>query len=420
MVSAGSHYSPKVTKSMDGRLWFQTVSGTTIIDPQRLAFNSVLPPVYVERIIADRKAYGVTSTTSGRLQLPPLIRDLEIDYTALSLVAPEKTLFRYMLEGYDHDWQDAGKRRQAFYSNLSPGTYRFRVMACNNSGVWNEAGTFLDFSIAPAYYQTTWFRVSVIVAFVLVLVLIYQLRLQQVSRQVRARMQERLDERERIARDLHDTLLQSVQGLILKLDAGVKQIPRHEPARETMEKALDHADEVLAEGRDRIRNLRADTTTIDGLPMAFQRVAEETPQGSDVTFKTVVEGSVRPLHQVVREESYCIGREALVNALTHSGGRHVEVEITYDPRQFRLRVRDDGHGLDPRLLKEGGRPDHWGLQGMRERAARIGAQLNLWSRPDTGTEVELTVPGATAYRVSERKLKSFWFRWFSRSDGEQH
>jgi signal transduction histidine kinase len=216
---------------------------------------------------------------------------------------------------------------------------------------------------------------------------------------------------------LHDTLLQSVQGLILKLDAGVKKIPRDVPARESMEKALDYADEVLAEGRDRVRNLRANTIGSGGLLMAFQRVAEETPQGSDVMFKTVVEGNVRPLHQMVREESYCIGREALVNALTHSGGRHVEVEITYDPRQFRLRIRDDGRGLDQRILKEG-RQDHWGLKGMQERAARIGAQLNLWSRPDTGTEVELTVPGATAYRASPSKSKNFWFRRSNRSDGE--
>jgi signal transduction histidine kinase/ligand-binding sensor domain-containing protein len=409
MVSAGSHYSPKVTRSTDGRLWFQTVEGVSIIDPHHLAFNSVPPPVHVEQLTADRKTYDVSDATTGSLRLPPLIRDLEIDYTALSLVAPEKTLFRYMLEGYDQDWQDAGKRRQAFYNNLRPGTYRFRVMACNNSGVWNEAGTFLDFYIAPAYYQTTWFRVLAIVVFLLGLVLIYQLRLQQVARQVRGRMQERLDERERIARDLHDTLLQSVQGLILKLDAGVKKIPKDEPARESMEKALDYADEVLAEGRDRVRSLRTDTIATGGLPMAFQRVAEETPQGSDVMFKTVVEGNVRPLHQMVREESYCIGREALVNALTHSGGRHVEVEITYDPRQFRLRIRDDGRGLDPKILKEG-RQDHWGLKGMQERAARIGAQLNLWSRPDTGTEVELTVPGATAYRAAESKSKNFWSR----------
>ena len=350
-----------------------------------------------------------------RFRLPPLIRDLEIDYTALSLAAPEKVLFRYKLEGRDADWQEAGNRRQAFYNDLPPGDYRFRVMACNNSGVWNEAGTFLDFSVAPVYYQTTWFRVLSVAVFLLLLGALYRLRLRQVARQVHGRMEERLAERERIARDLHDTLLQSVQGLILKFHAVATQMRGDDPAYFALEKTLDQADEVLAEGRDRIRNLRGATAASGGLPAAFRRVVEETPQGGGVAFKTVVEGSVRELHPIIREESYCIGREALVNALTHSEGRHVEVEITYDPRQFRLRVRDDGRGIDPAIIEEG-RPDHWGLRGMRERAQRIGAQLNLWSRSETGTEVELTIPGATAYQVPGAKPMKFWSRRPPRTD----
>ncbi len=411
IVAGAGHYSPQVAKTSDGKLWFAGFDGVSVVDPNRLPFNRLPPPVHIEQFIADRTTYEATSEAGGRVRLPPLVRELEIDYTALSLVAPEKVLFRYKLENFDRDWQEAGTRRQAFYSNLPPGNYRFRVMACNNSGVWNETGTFLDFSIAPAYYQTTWFRVSGMVAFLLVIGALYRLRLRQVARQVRGRMEERLEERERIARDLHDTFLQSVQGLILKFHAVATQMRRDEPAYSALEKTLDQADLILAEGRDRVRNLRG-TTVLDGdLPAAFQRIVEETPPGSDVTFKTVVEGGVRELHPIIREESYCIGREALVNALTHSGGRHVEVEITYDPRQFRLRVRDDGRGIDPAILKEG-RPDHWGLGGMRERAQRIGAQLNLWSRSETGTEVELTVPGATAYQVPGAKSKKSWFRRF--------
>ncbi len=373
-------------------------------------FNQLPPPVHIEQITADRNPHDVTAENNGSLRLPALSRDLEIDYTALSLVAPEKIRFRYKLEGYDHDWQDAGNRRQAFYTNLPPRTYRFRVVACNNSGVWNEAGTYFDFSIAPAYYQTTWFRLLLAIAFLMLLGVIYQLRLRQVAGQVRARMEERLEERERIARDLHDTLLQSVQGLILKFHAVAKQIPSDEPAHDALEKTLDHADEVLAEGRDRLRNLRATSIPFGGLPAAFGRVVEETPQGADATFKTVVEGRVRELHPMVREECYWIGREAVVNALTHSNGRKVEVEITYDPRQFRLRVRDDGRGIDPKILEEGGRSDHWGLQGMRERAQKIGGQLKLWSRPETGTEVELIIPRASAYQTAHDKSKKFWLR----------
>src|SRR6266403_433084 len=404
LVSLG-HFVPQVAKTADGKLWFLPWDGVSVVDPNRLAFNKLPPPVHVEQFVADRKTYDA----SGQVRMPPLIRDLEINYTALSLVAPEKILFRYKLEGYDRDWQDAGNRRQVFYTNLPPRNYRFRVIACNNGGVWNETGTYFDFTIAPAYYQTTWFRVLFAIAFLMLLGAIYQLRLRQVAGQVRARMEERLEERERIARDLHDTLLQSVQGLILKFHAVATQMGRDEPARKVLEKTLDDADEGLAEGRDRLRNLRATSIPFGGLPAAFERVAEETPQGADASFKTVVEGRVRELHPMVREECYWIGREALVNALTHSNGRNVELEISYDPRQFRLRVRDDGRGIDPEILEEG-RSDHWGLQGMRERAQKIGGQLKLWSRPETGTEVELIIPRASAYQTARDKSKKFRFR----------
>jgi len=412
-IAYPSGLTPTVAKTADGRLWFPFGDGVSVIDPRHLAFNRLPPPVHIEQFIANHQTYNA----SERLQLPPLIRDLQIDYTALSLAAPEKVLFRYKLEPWDRDWQDAGNRRQAFYNNLSPGNYRFRVIACNNSGVWNEEGAFLDFSIAPAYYQTTWFRISTVAAFLVLVAAVYQLRVRQVARQLRVRMEERLNERERIARDLHDTLLQSVQGLILKIHAATKQT-RDEAAREALEKALDQADQILGEGRDRVRNLRGASESHSDLPEAFKRVAEENPQAHETTFKAVVEGSQRELHPLVMEESYCIGREAIINALTHSNGSNVEVEITYDPRQFRLRVRDDGRGFDPKILEDGGRPDHWGLQGMRERSDRIGAQLKIWSRLEAGTEVELIVPGATAYRPGQRSRR-FWFGRSSGADGNQ-
>lgn len=407
IYGTGNHFNPQVVRAADGKVWFSAGDGLSLIDPQRLSYNNLPPPVLIEQFVADRKTYDATYEGGGSLRLPPLIRDLEIDYTALSLGAPEKILFRYKLEGRDSDWQEAGNRRQAFYNDLSPGNYRFRVIACNNSGVWNETGAYVDFTIAPAYYQTAWFRIGAILLFLLALGALYELRLRQVARVVRVRMEERLEERERIARDLHDTLLQSVQGLILKFSAVSKQIPADLPARDALENTLDHADEVLAEGRDRIRNLRVHSASLSDLPSAFRGVAEETSQGRDVVFKTVVEGKVRDLHPMVLEESYCIGREAIINALSHSEGHHVEVEITYDSRQFRLRIRDDGRGIDSKVLEAGGRSGHWGLQGMYERAQKIGGQLKFWSRPETGTEIELTVPGATAYRAYAQKSKKF-------------
>lgn len=414
-VAMGNHFTPQVTQSADGRIWFYGLDGVNVIDPNHLLFNNLPPPVHVEQFIADRKTYEATA--NGSLRLPPLIRDLQIDYTALSLVAPERNLFRYRLDGRDRDWQEVTNRRQVFYNDLPPGNYRFRVMASNNNGVWNEAGTYIDFAIAPAYYQTAWFRGAVLIIFVFGLAGIYQLRLRQIAQQVRGRMEERLEERERIARDLHDTLLQGVQGLILKFHAVSKQIPKDTPAYNALEKTLDHADEVLAEGRDRIQNLRVNPASLSDLPAAFRAVAEETSLGRDATFKIVVEGRVRDLHPLVLEECYCIGREAIINALSHSEGQHVEAEITYDSRQFRLRVRDDGRGIDPEILEAGGRLGHWGLQGMHERAQKIGGQLRFWSRPETGTEIELIVPGATAYHGSSHKSRLF-SRGFTRINAD--
>jgi len=416
ILTVASHYSPKVSKSADGKLWFAGVDGVMVVDPQHVAFNKLPPPISIEQLVVDRTIYETISNGKDPLRLPKLVRDLQIDYTALSLVAPEKIRFRYKLEGYDHDWQEAGNRRQAFYTNLPPGNYTFRVIACNNNGVWNESGAALSMVIPPAFYQTYWFIALCAIALAGLISVLYIMRVRRVAAIYKGRMEERIQERERIARDLHDTFLQSVQGLMLKFDAITKQIPRGDVTRQNLEKALDQADEVLAEGRDRVRHLRETSVPLGDLPAAFKRVVEENSAARHVTFKTVVEGRVRHLHPVVLEETYCIGREALINALSHSEGFHVEVEITYDPKQFRLRIRDDGRGFDTTVLEQGGRPDHWGLQGMRERAQRIGAQLALWSRPHAGTEVELQIPGATAYATHKVGTKRFWFRQLSRID----
>jgi signal transduction histidine kinase/ligand-binding sensor domain-containing protein len=395
-------FRPVATRSSDGRLWFANDTVAQMIDPDGLLRNPIPPPVHIEDVMADRKTY---SPQNG-LRLPALTRDLEIDYTGLSFVVPQKVRFQYKLEGYDRDWQDPGTRRQAFYSNLPPRSYTFHVKACNNSGVWNEAGASLDFNIAPAYYQTSWFLALCIATAAASLYLLYLLRVKQVAHQVRGRMEAQIAERERIARDLHDTLLQGFQGLILKFHAITKRIPDRDPIRQDMEKTLDYGDEVLAEGRDRVRNLRTSAGALRDLPTAFERVADEMRQGSSAIVKTVVEGSERELHPGVLEESYSIGREALVNALSHSQGQHVELEITYDAKQFRLRIRDNGRGIEPKILEKGRRDGHWGLQGMRERAQKIGGQLEFWSGPSSGTEVQLTVPAKTAYRNSATKNKS--------------
>jgi signal transduction histidine kinase len=359
-----------------------------------LSLNKIPPPVQIEQITADRKVYEASS----KLRLPPLVRDLEIDYTALSLVAPEKNRFRYKLEGRDRDWQDAGNRRQAFYGDLAPRNYRFRVMASNNSGVWNQTGAVFDFSIAPAYYQTSWFQASCIAALLALIWGLYRYRLHQIARQFNARLEERVGERTRIARDLHDTLLQSFQGLMLRLQVVDNLMPDGR-AREELELALERADQAIAEGRDAVHALRTSATTTNDLAQALTALGDELAGEDTAGFRLVVEGPAGDLHPIIRDEVYRIAREALRNAFSHARARQIEVEITYASQMFRLRIRDDGAGMAPAILEEG-RPGHYGLPGMRERAKEIGAKLSIWSGIGAGTEIELSIDGSIAYGTS--------------------
>ena len=400
--STTTGFSPSVAKSADGKLWFLPWDGAGVLDPGNLPFNKLPPPVRIEEITADRKTYDTTSEAKGPLRLPPLIRNLEIDYTALSLVAPEKTLFRYKLEGRDQQWQDAGNRRQAFYSDLPPRNYRFRVAACNNSGVWNEAGTFLDFSVDPAYYQTRWFQALCAAAFLALLGTLYQLRLRQVARQFNMRLEERVNERTRIARDLHDTLLQSFQGVLMKFSVVADLIPaRPAEARKMLEGVIEQARRAIIEGRDTVQALRSSTVVTNDLARAISAFGEELAANqtgqSRAGLRVRVEGASRDLSPLVRDEVHRIACEALRNAFRHAQAGRIEVEIHYDRRQLRLKVQDNGKGIDPKILSEGGSARHYGLPGMRERATRIGGKLVVLSKLDSGTEVGLTVPASVAY-----------------------
>ena len=390
-------YRPQVIRTADGKLWFLPGDGVSILDPRHLPTNTLPPSVHIEQVTADRKAYDAGSG----LRLPALTRNLEIDYTALSFVAPEKNRFRVKLEGRDPDWQDVGNRRQAFYADLSPGTYRFRVTASNNSGVWNEAGALLDFTIAPAYYQTTWFRPALIVAVLVLLWWGHQFRLRHIAHDFNLRLDERVNERTRIARDLHDTLLQSFHGLMLRFQSARDLLPAHPAtAVEALDAALERADQAIAEGRDAIQNLRSSPVVGNELAHAITRLAEELNSGNGekslATFSMSVEGSPRDLHPIVCDDIHRIAREALRNAFRHADASRIEAEVTYRTHELRVRIRDDGKGIDSQHLSRG-RARHWGLAGMRERAVQIGAKLNLWSEVGAGTEVELCVPGAIAY-----------------------
>ena len=401
-------YTPRVAKTSDGRLWFLPPEGLSVIDPRHLRRNELPPPVHIEQIIADNKTYDA----QNGIRLHPRVRNLAIDYTALSFVAPEKMRFRYMLSGVDPDWREVVNDRQVQYTNLAPGTYRFRVKACNNSGVWNEDGASLDFVIPPMWYQTNWFRTLCAAAFLALLWAAYQLRVRQLAWQFNMRLDERVGERTRIARDLHDTLLQSFQALLPRLQAGIILLAaRPDDARRTLEEAVDQASQAITEGRDAVQGLRTSTVEKNDLALAIRTLGEElaSAQASQPVpkFEVVVEGTPRNLHPILRDEVYRLVAEALRNAFRHSQGRHIEVQIQYGDKKFSVHVRDDGKGIDREVLNAEGRAGHFGLHGMRERADLAGGTLAVWSEVDSGTEVELSIPASTAYTKSTRRSGLF-------------
>lgn len=398
-------FKPAASKSADGRLWFANNDILQVIDPSRLAFNRKPPPVRVEQVLADHKSFSL----GQGLRLPRLTRNLEIDYTALSFVIPQKVKFRYKLEGHDSTWQEAGTRRQAFYNDLPPGDYRFRVIASNNDGVWNEEGATLGFSILPAFYQTSWFLLLCVTAAGWLAWAAYRWRMRQLATRLDLQFRERLSERARVAQDLHDTLLQDFLSASLQLQVADAHLPAGSRAKPIVGEVLDLMRSAIEGGRKAVRGLRSWHEETRDLTEAFSRIPQELAMPQEVGYRVTVEGQPRPLHPLVRDEVYRIGREALVNAFRHSGARSIEVELQYATDQLRTVVRDDGCGIDPRVLHTG-REGHWGLSGMRERAERIGAKLKVSSRPAGGTEVELSVPNDVAFRSYSPNR----FGWLSR------
>jgi signal transduction histidine kinase/ligand-binding sensor domain-containing protein len=378
---------PSVTKSPDGKIWFLNGSTVSFIDPSRMAINTLPPPVHIEQVVAD----GETFADTRPLGLPPRIRNLQINYTALSMVAPEKVHFRYMLEGQDSEWREVVNKREVQYSNLSPGTYRFRVAASNNSGLWNEAGDVLDFSVAPAYYQTNWFWALCAICFLTLLWAFYQLRVRQLHHRFDMMLEVRVGERTRIARELHDTLLQSFHGLLLRFQTASYLLPeRPVEAKDKLDIAIERAAQAITEGRDAVQGLRLSTPERNDLAISIRILGDELANDASVhhppTFTVAVEGQTRDLHPIVRDEVYKIAAEALRNAFRHAHAGRVEVDIRYDDDQFRMRVRDDGQGIDAAVLANQGLDGHYGLRGMPERAAQIQGKLAVWSEVGAGTE----------------------------------
>ena len=395
---------PTAVRGGDGRLWFSTSGGVVSLDPARLPPAESGPAPEIEAVSVD----GAPVSLAAPLRLGPEMRRIAFDYTAPSLTAPERLRFRYRLDGFDTDWLDAGRARQAAYTGLAAGDYAFRVVALNKDGVAGSREAVLRFRVAQAFYRHPLFLCGAGLLLLAGLWLVHRASAQRAAERVRDRLQERHRERERIARELHDTLLQGVHGLVLRFQAAADTLPADAPARAGLEQALLRADGVLIEGRDRVRALRGGPLDTRELHEALTAAGEELASEWPCAFAFAVSGSVKRLQPAILDEVYRIGLEALRNAFTHSRAAQVTLSLAYRRAVFELVVSDDGCGIDPAWLTEDGRPDHWGLRGMHERAERIGARLEIHGGADRagagagagagGTRVVLALPARIAYR----------------------
>jgi len=403
MEGAVGTFGPRVTKAPDGKIWFAQAGGVTLIDPRHLPRNELPPPVHIEQMTADGKVYDPPAAGSGRLRLPARIRDLAVDYTALSLAVPEKVRFRVKLEGQDSEWREPVDPRRAHYTNLAPMDYRFRVTACNDSGVWNEEGAFLDFTIAPSYWQTNWFRALCAAVFLGVLWAAYRIRVGVLERHQRlleqhqieiTALNERLmksqeEERSRIAGELHDGIVQQMTTVNLKLGTVTQQVPRDSRAKATIDEVQEIVIRMGSDVRHLSHELHPGLLKEAGLPEALSSYCKEfsTTRGIPVTCEA--DSGVEELSPGTALALYRIAQEALGNAAKHSKAKQVRVQLMRADAVVRLTVSDDGIGF---VLGRPGDSEGVGLINMRERVRYLNGTFKLESRPGQGTTVRAEVP----------------------------
>ena len=365
-------------------MWFPTIEGVAVIDPQNIKINELPPPVLIEGLVADGKAANLQSLIS----LSPGTEKLEFKYTGLSYVAPEKVKFVYMLEGFDKDWVDARSHREAAYTNLSSGHYTFRVKACNDDGVWSPSAASLQFYLEPRFYQTYWFYALCLAALTLMAWGLYQIRVRQMNAQFSAV----LAERNRIARDIHDSLAQSFVGVALQLEVvRAKLLEAPQLAAQHLELAVSMVTHSLDEARRAIRDLRSGSLEKHDLGQGLLEMTKQLTTGTPIQAELKVRGAVRPLPSAIGNNLFRIGQEAITNAIRHARASKVYIRLEYGHERVTLNVKDDGCGFNPEevLLLEDG---HFGLVGMRERAKAIKARIEFRSSVGQGTNITLDIP----------------------------
>jgi len=398
-------------QSPSGEMFFGGFSGATAFYPSKIVNSSFVPRTVLTdfRLSGNPVSIGagsvlkrsITETDSVTLSHEQNI--FSIEFSALSFSNAETNRYRYRLEGLDKNWHEVGSdQRIANYTTLPAGIYTFQVEGATSRGPWSQPGALLHIEILPAWYQTLWFRGICLIVLLLLLWSIYLLRLKQLEGQFHAALEARVDERTRIARELHDTLLQSFNGLLLRFQAVSNLLPgRPDEAKQRIESAIEQAAEAITEGRDAVHELRSGGLNSADLGQAISNFGKElmgAPSAAGTPeFRVRAEGTPQALNPIIRDEAYRITVEAIRNAVRHSSARRIEVDIRYGEHDLQIRVRDDGRGIDPVVLGHEHVTGHWGLRGMRERAQQVGGTFEVWSQVNSGTEVELKIPAASAY-----------------------
>jgi signal transduction histidine kinase len=392
---------PSMLKTPDGRLWFARYEGVWSIDPAHIQRNLIPPIVTIEGLVSG----GIRYEAGSALRLPKASLNLRIDYTAAALTYPERTRFRYRLVGLDEGWQEAGQRRQAYYTNLGPGHYEFRVRAVNKDGIWSEHDAVLEFTRAPAFYQTLVFKVVMAAASLMLLVLLFFVRVEQIQRRYRRGLNARHAERERIARDVHDTLLQGVQALLFRLQIWEEDPTVPESLRKEMTGVVRQTKSMVVEGRERILLMRRADRQPTHLAESLAAIGNEASAGERAAFEISVAGRQRGVTVDAQDQLLDIVREAVRNAYQHADAARIVVSLQYRRRSLVVSVADDGRGIDPAMLTVSVASSHFGLVGMQERAKQLGARFRIQSRAGTGTLIEVVVPAHTAFRDGFRWLR---------------
>jgi len=400
--SEGTTRDDTITADHVGRIWLSLGSGLFMADPNVSKRNLVPVTVRVESVYAG----GRRSDSDHNLRIPSRIQNVTFNYGDTNLSAPQRIRFRYKLDGAGQGWSDIVASKQVVFSNLAPGPYTFRIVASNSVGLWNGPETAIPFVIEPAFWQTWWFRVSCLALLFAALWTVYASRIRHVTMMLQIRHQERISEREDIARDLHDTFFQAVQSLFLRLHTASRKLPPSDAARQAIDEVLNDSDRVMSEGREMFLDIPTNEFEEREFAEVIAAYCAEFASAHPVEYRVEVDGQPRSLDPLVTAELGKIAREAIYNAFRHSKAKAIEVQLTYGKREMQLRVRDNGQGFEPALLRTKPGHLHLGLQNMKKRAEKLNAGFRLWSRLGSGTELEVNVAAHTAYSTTQR---TWWF-----------